>query len=326
MTKRPRLRQKNRAFYFDTQAKPRVWIPLGSDEKVALRRYEKLIKAAGAIGTVDRMIDEYMRHLIAGGAGMNGRPVAPATIDQYRVWSVHVGRVFGQLDPTEITQGDVARYLLTCIRSSARGEISLLSSAYQFALPSGRVNFNPCIGVKSNKPRGRRDRYITDDELAAIRDQAPALLQVAIDLAYLTGLRVSDLLAARWDQFKDDGIIENAKTGVRQRFALTDDLKAVLAASRALQGRISSLYVLCGRGGQPLKRQRVGIWWRKACKAAGVKNAVWHDLRAKAGTDADAAGLNAQNYLGHSSAQTTRTYLRGKRILTVVPMPLKRVK
>ena len=166
----------------------------------------------------------------------------------------------------------------------------------------------------------------SDDELAAIRDKASPLLQAAIDLAYLTGLRVSDLLAARWDQFKDDGIIENVKTGVRQRFALTDDLEAVLKAARALQGRISSLYVLCGRGGQPLKRQRVGVWWRKACKAAGVKNAVWHDLRAKAGTDADAAGLNAQNYLGHASAQTTRTYLRGKRILTVVPMPLKRVK
>ena len=157
-TSHPRLRQKGNAFYFDTQAKPRVWLPLGSDEKVALRRYEKLIKASGAGGTVDRMVDDYMRHLVAGGAGMNGRAVAPATIVQYRAWSVHIGRVFGQLTPIELTQGDVSKYLAKCTRSSARGEISLLSSAYQFAMMSGKLDFNPCIGVKCNKPRARRDR------------------------------------------------------------------------------------------------------------------------------------------------------------------------
>ena len=34
----------------------------------------------------------------------------------------------------------------------------------------------------------------------------------------------ADLLAARWDQFVEAGVLENAKTGVRQRFLLTDDL------------------------------------------------------------------------------------------------------
>ena len=157
-----------------------------------------------------------------------------------------------------------------------------------------------------------------------IRDSASPLLQVAIDLAYLTGLRIADLLAVRWDQFKGGGIIEHGKTGVRQHFILTGDLRSVLDAARALQGRVGSVHVLAGRGGQPLKRQAVGVWWRKACAAAGVKGAVWHALRAKAGTDADAAGSDAQKLLGHASAQTTRTYLRGKRIISVEPVRRKR--
>ena len=326
-TARPRVRKKGRAYYFDTQAKPRKWIALGSDEAAALRKYDRLVKGVGAAsGTIDRLLNDYMLHLHAGGVGAFGKPVAQLTLDQYDVWQTHICRVFGKLAPGEISQGDVARYLKNCKRTSARGEISLLSSAYNFALPSGIVDFNPCIGVKSMKVRVRRDRYITDDELARVRAAGDPQLQVAIDLAYLTGLRISDLVAARWDQFKEDGIIEHHKTGVRQRFQLTEDLTQVIKAARALQGRVSSMYVLCKRGGRPLLRQDLGKLWLKACKAAGVKDAVWHDIRAKAGTDADAAGLNAQQYLGHSNAQTTRSYLRGKRILTIVPIQLKRVK
>ena len=319
----PRLRQKGKAYYFDTQRTPRYWIPLGSDRVAALRQYERLMTNQGAAGTVARMVTEYLDHLAAGGRGAFGKPVRFQTLEQYRAFARHLSGVYGEVAPQEVTQADVAKYLRDCERTSARGEISLLSSAYQHAMAEQRVTFNPCIGVRSPTPRAKRDRYITDAELAAIREKASPVLQVAIDLAYLTGLRVSDLLAARWDQF-GDGYVENAKTGFRQRFVLTEDLRAVLSAARSLQVRIASLYVLSGRGGQPLNRHTVGTWWRAACKVVGVKNAHWHDIRAKAGTDAEADGADPQKLLGHTSAQTTRTYLRGKRIVTVDPVRRKR--
>jgi hypothetical protein len=65
------------------------------------------------------------------------------------------------MDPVEITQGDVALYLHRCKGTSARSEISLLSSAYQYAMVDAGLTFNPCIGVKATKPRARRDRYAT---------------------------------------------------------------------------------------------------------------------------------------------------------------------
>ncbi len=318
------MRRKGRCWYFDTQERPRRWIPLGADEAKALRRYRELIERKGKAGTVDRMVADYLAHLAAGGGGAFGRPIRPASLTLYRGWSVHLSAVFGAMDPADVTQSDVAVYLVRCTRTSARGEISLLSSAYQHALVDQRLTFNPCIGVRCPRPRARRSRYLTDAELAAIRAHASPLLQVAIDLAYLTALRVSDLLAARWDQFVEAGVLENAKTGVRQRFLLTDDLRAVLASARSLQGRLASLYVLSGRGGQPLRRHTVGGWWRRACKAAGVPDARWHDIRAKAGTDRDAEGGNAQALLGHVDARTTRGYLRGRKITAVEPLKLKR--
>lgn len=320
----PRLRRKGRAWYFDTQERPRRWIPLGTDEADALRRYHELADRKGQPGTVDRMVADYLAHLATGGPGALGKPIRPQSLTLYRGWAVHLSAVFGDMDPADVTQGDIAVYLARCRRTSARGEISLLSSAYGHALLEQRLPFNPCIGVRCPRPRAKRDRYLTDAELAAIRAHASPLLQVAIDLAYLTALRISDLLAARWDQFVDAGVIENAKTGVRQRFVVTDDLGHVLAAARSLQARLASLYVLAGRGGQPLRRHTVGGWWRKACRAAGVPNAHWHDVRAKAGTDRDAAGGNAQELLGHVDARTTRTYLRGRKITTVEPLKLKR--
>jgi integrase len=319
----PRLRQKGKAFYFDTQEKPRRWIPLGSDPAAAMTKYRRLILREGNIGTVARLLSDYLAHLEAGGRGAFGKPVADSTVQLYRNWARKLGAVF-PVAPIEITQGDVARYLHDCVRTSARGEISLLSSAYQHAMARGELQFNPCIGVRSSRPRSKRSRALTDAEFAAVREKASPLLRVAIDLAYMTGLRVSDLIDLRWNQFGDAGVVEHKKTGFRQHFELTEDLGQVLDEARLLQGKIGSIYVLSGRGGKQLNRHTIDAWWRKACAAAGVKGAVWHDLRAKGGTDKDAQGGNAQQFLGHTDPRTTQGYLRGRRVVSVEPLHRKK--
>lgn len=307
----PHLRRKGKAWYFDTQRKPRYWIPLGSNWPLALRRYQELIAQPQSAGTVGRMVQEHVNAL-------RGQ-VADGTHREYRVWNRHLSGVFGHLRPHEVTQADILLYLDRCPRTSARGEISLLSGAYRRAMRGGGVTFNPCIGARSDKPRSQRDRLLSDDELLAIRDKASPLLQVAIDLSHLTSLRISDLCTLRWDAFAPGGHVRTAKTGARARYRLTDDLRTVLDAARALQGNVVTLWVFSNRGRQ-LNRHTVGVWWRAACKAAGIKDAQWRDIRAKSGTDADAQGQDAQALLGHTSARTTAIYLRGKQIKEVEPL------
>lgn len=180
--KLPRLRWKGDAAYFDTQRKPRYWIPLGSNLLIILREYQKLMAQPASVGTVGRMLQEHVD-------GLRGK-VTEGTHAQYRAWNRHLSGCFGRLFPNEVTQADVLKYLDVCKRTSARGEISLLSGAYRAAMRAGHVTFNPCIGARSDKPRSTRDRYITDDELAAVRAVASPLLAVAIDLSYVTGLRI----------------------------------------------------------------------------------------------------------------------------------------
>lgn len=313
----PRLRRKGRAFYYDTQATPRKWIALGSNEPVAVAKYRALFQQVGNAGSVTVMLREYLVS-IAG-------KMAPNTHVQHNAWQRHIEAVFGELDAASITQGDIAKYLELCPRTSGRSEISLLSKSYHRWLRLEKLTFNPCIGAKSDRKRASRIRYVTDDEFRDVLSHAPPLLSVAIELSYATGLRISDLCKLRWDQFDDGSAVHTQKTGSRQRYILNDDLRDLLTQARGLQGKVGSIYVLSGRGGQPLIRQTVGRWWRKALKAAGIEErAIWHDIRAKAGTDADASGQDATKFLGHTNPNTTKVYLRGRKITTVTP--LKRIK
>lgn len=312
--KLPRLRWKGKAAYFDTCRKPRYWIPLGSDWPTAHRKYLTLIEQPQGVGTVGRMLSVYLESLRA--------KITPLSHELYRGWNRHLSGVFGHLQPDEITQAHILQYLDRCPRTSARGEISLLSGAYRMAMVDGLVSFNPCVGARSGKPRAKRDRYLDDAELAAIRAKASPLLQVAIDLSHLTSLRVSDLCKLRWGDFAADGHVRTTKTGARARFAMTDDLRAVLDAAKALQRDLASLNVLCAHG-RPLNRHLIGVWWRAAAKAAGVGDAQWRDIRAKSATDADTEGQDATALLGHMSPNTTRIYLRGKQIKVVQPLRRK---
>lgn len=235
-------------------------------------------------------------------------------------WHMHLHRVFGHMQADQVTQADVLLYLVRCPRTSARGEISLLSGAYRHAMLSERLTFNPCIGAKLGKPRSHRDRYLTHAEYDALYSVSGPTLRLFLDLAYMLALRVSDVCSLRWDQFDVGSAVHTKKTGSRQRFPLTDDLRAVLAEARALQGKIVSMYVIAGRGGRPVGRHKIGDLFREACRKAGVEDTQPRDLRAKAGTDRDAEGGDAQRLLGHEDPRTTKVYLRGKKVRVVEPM------
>jgi integrase len=313
--KLPKLHRKGNAYYFVTTTKPRRWIALGSDLADAVRRYRKLAGAPEPQGTVNRALTEHLA-AIAG-------TVKPRSLELYRVWARHLGAVFGHMALDEPTPADVLKYLDLCPRTSGPGEISLLSGAYRTAMRQGLVTANPCVGAKTGRARSRRLRYLTDNELARVRAKAGPVLQVAMDLAYLTALRISDLAAVRWDAFAPGGYVEAGKTGARARFEITDELAQVLAAARALQTASQTLTVLSERG-RPIKPSRIRYLWRQACAAAGVADARWHDLRAKSGTDVDAAGGDAQKLLQHTTEQQTKTYLRGRKITQITPARLKK--
>jgi len=307
----PFLRRVGNAYYFDHGGKPRRWEPLGTDEEAVMRKYRVLLARRGAVtGTVDAMLREHLEALPG--------TVAPGTLAMYRTWRMHLSGVFGHQRPDEITQADVLQYLENCERTSFRGEISLLSSAYWRWMRQRKLTFNPCAGVKTKRSRSKRTRLLIPVELDAIIAKCGDRVALAVEFAFATGLRISDLCAMRWTDF-DGGHVRTRKTGVRQAYERTDDLDDLLARARALQARVASPYVLCNERGQPYTRHSLGRLFRQARKAAGVTDAQFRDVRAAAATERDReeGEAAAQAFLGHTDPRTTRGYLRGRRVNTV---------
>lgn len=323
LPKLPRLRARTNKrgvvhYYWDAGGVPRQWPPLGTDAAVVLRRYNELMAASKVVPrSVDAMIGECMDLL------RRQRKVKPATLQNYAGYRKHLVAVF-VTPPEDITQADVLKYLAQCPRKSFRGEIGLLSMAFVNWMDQGRLTFNPCFGVRCKRPPSKRDRLLLDDEIDAIVAAADERLAVAIELAYATGMRISDICALRWADL--GGPIRTLKTGVRQALEDTEALRTILTRARALQVRVGSLFVLCNRGGRRWTTGALRDRWDKAVKAAGVEDAHFHDLRAAAGTEVERqrGKRGAQEFLGHLHENTTDRYLRGKRVIVVTPLARKR--
>ncbi len=233
---------------------------------------------------------------------------------------------FGDMRPQDLRPVHVYQYLDIRAKQApvaANREKALLSHVFTKAMEWGVLDTNPCRGVK-RKPEKVRNRCPSQDEVIAFIGVSPPLLQVYVPVKVLTGLLQQDLLALRRDQLKDDGIyVEIKKTGKKIIFEWTDALREAIDSALALKRPVFSLNVFCNRRGQAYTGDGFrSIWQRamnKAISTGALERFTEHDLRAKAATDADENGLDAQALLGHMDGQTTRRYLRSKAAIRVKP-------
>lgn len=209
----------------------------------------------------------------------------------------------------DIEAVDIRRYLDRRTKKVAGNrEISLLSTIFNWARERGLTNnANPCAGVTRNKetPRGR---YVTDEEYQAAWEKSPPELQDAMDLALLTGQRISDILKMTRQDIRDGCLwVTQGKTGTKVGIRIEGELKSVLERILARPKAVSSVFLICDDQGQKM------TYW--AINYAFVKTgADWQfrDIRAKMVTD-EPDLKTAQQRAGHKSEQTTaRVYRRVK--------------
>ena len=315
--------KKDIAYHVLTRQGKQSWTRLGpKDDPATWRLYETLERAlsnqdeasfaAVAERFVKAMLDpkspwkrsektkkEYARQLREGGRVM---------------------RVFGHMRLDAIKPRHIAGFLDKHPSPvSANREAAVISQVMAHAIREGLIEVNPTIGVR-RLPESKRRRYVTDAEFDAIRERATESVQIAMDLAYLTGLRLSDVLALRVENAKG-GYLHSGeqKTGNCVRFELTPALTAVIKRSRLNIGPIVHTH----RNGRIAHYTVDGFesLWQRAKIEAGLRDVRFHDLRAKHATDRDEADLNAQLALGHTDGQMTKTYIRHE--LGRVVRPLK---
>lgn len=197
-------------------------------------------------------------------------------------------------------------------RVRANRERSFLFEALQLGVRQGNPKDNPVRYLErfTEKPR---DRYVTDDEFMAVFNVAPAVVQAAMLLAAVTGMRQADILRVRRSDFGDNGLtVRTSKTGKTMVYGWTEGMRrAVLVAVGARE--FIPLNLIATEKGNAYTGDGFRTLWHRAMIASGLENRfTFHDLRAKAGSESRDWKL-----LGHLDQRTfERVYNRLPRQVT----------
>ena len=138
--------------------------------------------------------------------------------------------------------------------------------------------------------------------------------------AVRTGLRISELLALRWDDLDlvastlrvhrsrpEDDVEVGPKTKKERVVELSPQLREVLQKHRHLRGP----YVFCVGKGRPLSRFEANGILRRACRRAGIRQVSWRVLRHTFASQLRMAGRDLQEVkelLGHKDIAMTLRY------------------
>lgn len=309
----PRMQLSHGKYFHVVRQK---WTLIGATFVEAMQKYAELEGIDRTGSTVKDAITRYQLEILP--------TLAAKTQEERTRQAVLLIKVFGRMPLQDVKPHHVAGYLdRREAKVAANREITYLSSVFAYAMRWGWCETNPCTGIRRNTER-KRSRYITDAELALLKSKASEQLRCIIDLAYLTAVRKGDLLRIRLNDLREDGLYimpskTEDSTGQAMLILYTPALLETVNTAKALKRRASSMYLFATRDGTPHSISGFNSMWRRLKARCGLEDVHFHDLRAKALTDAKhARGSDYAQALGnHASVQTTEGYIK-RRELNVV--------
>ena len=227
--------------------------------------------------------------------------------------------VLGEMVPRQFLPRHGYAYYNERKKTSLRravNEMALLSHVFTKSVEWGVVDANPCREIRKQRPKPR-ERYVTEIEYEAAYKDMPPMVQCAMDLALLTGLRPADLLGLQRSCLMEEGVqVHTRKTGKRLIIEWSDELRRVVKLALLLPPHIRQP-LISNRRGKPYTVDGFNsIWYRRMRKA--VENKMnpltepfqFRDLRAKSASDDTPESAAAR--LGHSDSKLTESVYRRK--------------
>lgn len=208
----------------------------------------------------------------------------PATRHDYEHILRRLTHHFGTIQIGVLRSNQVAHFLETRRRAGRGGiranrEFAVLSAVHDWGMRQLYVETNPCHGVRRNSERPRRV-YVTNEAFLEVFNKSNQAFQDLIGLAYLTGIRQTDLIALDRDANLTPHGIEfvESKTGKAHVQAWSDAVRFFVR--RAMERQPDKSLVLTNTYGHPWTVSGI------ASQIARLK-APWcfKDLRAKGQTD-----------------------------------------
>ena len=264
---------------------------------------------------LERFFAEYVPARLAAGR------MAPRTVDGYRQQATRYLRpALGRRQIADITRHDIERMVapLATTAPVQRNRVLAFTSRLfrlfeDWALRPQHTN--PTRGIERAREEAR-DRVLTASEMTALgaalaraqNDQPAAVAEIR--LAALTGLRIGEVLAMRWEHLDTEHhavVLPHTKTGRRVH-------GLPVAALELLTGlpRINGYVFTTGRDAA-ITYQTAHAAFATLAREAGLSDVRLHDLRRTVMTSAARAGLGThvlRDLLGHKTTAMADRYIR----------------
>lgn len=237
-------------------------------------------------GTIGELINVYRA------VGMDH--LKPATVADYLNILKRLDHHFGKMRLGTLKPNQVAHFLETRRKrgkgaTRANREFAVLSSLHDFGMRQMYVEDNPCYGVKRNTERPKK-RAVSNAAFLEVFEKANEAFQDLIAIAYLSGVRQTDVLLWTRDNVKPEGIVyAQSKTGKQHTVEWSDALRYFVR--RAMERNPDGDRLLLNTQGLPW-----GVWAIKSQLVRLKASWTFKDLRAKAQTD------SPHSVLGHGAA------------------------
>lgn len=232
---------------------------------------------------------------------------ADSTQKEYRRMLTKIEDKFGKMplavleDPR--VRGDFLDWQEEVARESGAREadnrLTILSAMLTWAVRRVRIFNNHAKGFVRLHKSDRSDKLWLPEQIEAFMAVAPVEMQQPLILALHTGQRQGDLRKLAWSNYDGEGISLRQSKGSRNVYVpCTPALKAMLDGMER-----KATVILATKTGRAYQKRYFAEQWDQACKAAGITDLHFHDLRGTAVTMLAEAGCDVPeiaSITGHS--------------------------
>ena len=283
-----------------------------NDQGDPLQRRRAVASAPTVADGVARFFDEYAPRRMA-----DGRLTDRTLLDYRKQADLTLLPALGRHKIRDVTRADIERAVAPRGPVQRNRTIALASRLFNLFEDWGwrEAGSNPARRIEKAR-ENPRDRVLSPTELEALAKALTAIDErypapvAAIRVLTLTGLRVGEVRAIRWEHvdFETGRLTMPAtKTGPR-----VHDLPAAALAVLAHAHRLGDWAFMTGRG-TPVSYRLIHLAFQHAAKTAGLEGVRLHDLRRTVMTTAAAAGVGThvlRDLLGHRTAAMADRYIR----------------
>ncbi len=283
-----------------------------SGETDLLERRRQIQEAPSVAEGLARFFNEFVPERVA-----IGRMSARTAQEYGKQVRCYVGPALSKFLVADVSRRDVERMVKPMPGPTRNRVLAFTSRLFSlFETWEWRAqNTNPVRGIERAREQAR-DRILSPSELTALakalkdaETACPAPV-AAIRIAALTGLRIGEVLAMRWEHIDFEArrlLLPETKTGRRSH-----DLASAALAILVKLPRINEWVFTTGRDA-PVMYRTVRLHFSRIATKAGLKDVRLHDLRRTVMTQAAAAGIGThvlRDLLGHRTTAMADRYIR----------------